>query len=317
MVKCSKCGVDIKDYDKYCSNCGAANINAVKHKKNNKFSKTVLVLIVVLLLIALLTSLFPHKELEYNNEEYNIQNELQEFLESTIVSPVVTNNTIKKINLSEVSKDKYDVNVSYFKDTESLLYFSGVDSQYYIKETIKTSNAYKKYINDITFECSDSTGTKYYIYYKDFNNLTLDNIDSNTTILDSNKNIINTTVQQEEKNYITNYKNSCQTYDYETIFRYAEDYEGENVKYTGKVVQVIETETLFVYYRVNVTQDEWGSYDDTVYVSYMPDEDSPRILEDDIITFYGTLSGLYTYESVLGASITIPEVSAKYIDINM
>lgn len=39
MVKCSKCGVDIKEDDKYCSNCGTANINAVKQKKTNKFSK--------------------------------------------------------------------------------------------------------------------------------------------------------------------------------------------------------------------------------------------------------------------------------------
>ena len=318
MVKCSKCGVEIKEDDKYCPNCGTANINAVKKmKKNNRFSKTVLVLIIVLLLVALLLSLFSSKELEDNNEEYNIQNELQEFLESTIVSPVVTNNTIQNINLSEVSKDKYDVNVSYFRDTDSLLYFSGVDSQFYIKETITTSSTYKKYINDITFECSDSTGVKYYIYYKDFNNITLENIDSNTTILDSNKNIINTTVEQEKANYITNYKNSCQTLDYDTIFRYAEDYEGQRVKYTGKVVQVIDSGLSLVSYRVNVTQDEWGFYDDTVYVNYFKDDDSTRILEDDIITFYGTLSGLYTYETVLGTFVTIPEVSAEYIDINM
>ena len=318
MVKCSKCGVDIKEDDKYCPNCGSANINAVKKKKkNNKFSKTVLVLIVVLLLVSFLSLLSSSKELENNNEENNIRKELQEFLESTIASATVTDNNIKNINLSEVSKDKYDVNVSYFRDTDSLLYFSGVDSQYYIKKVITTSNAYKKYINDITFECSDNEGIKYYIYYKDMPNITLDTIDSNTTILDSNKNIINTTVEQEKANYINNYKNSCQTLDYDTIFRYAEDYKGQQVKYTGEVVQVIETESDFVFYRVNVTKDEWGFYDDTIYVSYLKDEDSTRILEDDIITFYGTLSGLYTYETVLGASVTIPEVSAKYIDINM
>ena len=32
MVKCSKCGVEIKEDDKYCPNCGTANINAVKKK---------------------------------------------------------------------------------------------------------------------------------------------------------------------------------------------------------------------------------------------------------------------------------------------
>lgn len=33
MAKCSKCGVEIKETDKYCLNCGTANINVVKKKK--------------------------------------------------------------------------------------------------------------------------------------------------------------------------------------------------------------------------------------------------------------------------------------------
>ena len=38
--------------------------------------------------------------------------------------------------------------------------------------------------------------------------------------------------------------------------------------------------------RVNVTKDEYGLYDDTVYVEYLPaSEEGGRILEEDIIPF--------------------------------
>ena len=40
------------------------------------------------------------------------------------------------------------------------------------------------------------------------------------------------------------------------------------------------------------------------------------ILEEDIITFYGMADGLETYESVMGQQISIPKITAMYIDIN-
>lgn len=51
-------------------------------------------------------------------------------------------------------------------------------------------------------------------------------------------------------------------------------------------------------------------------MSYELPEGAPRILENDIVTFYGICEGTYTYESVLGSNITIPSVSALYMDIN-
>lgn len=40
-----------------------------------------------------------------------------------------------------------------------------------------------------------------------------------------------------------------------------------------------------------------------------------RVIEDDYITIYGISSGLITYESTLGASITIPGVLIDKIDM--
>ena len=38
-----------------------------------------------------------------------------------------------------------------------------------------------------------------------------------------------------------------------------------------------------------------------------------KILEDDVITLWGTLDGTETYETIFGASVTIPRFEALYI----
>lgn len=90
---------------------------------------------------------------------------------------------------------------------------------------------------------------------------------------------------------------------------------GTKVKLKGKVVQVSEgiyTNGL----RVNITKDEYGWYEDTIYVTYVQEEGADKILEDDIITIWGTAEGEYSYTSIMGASITVPYVSAEYLEIN-
>ena len=68
-------------------------------------------------------------------------------------------------------------------------------------------------------------------------------------------------------------------------------------------------------YRINTKKSSYGYYDDTIYVMYLSDEEGNRILEDDIVTVYGEYTGLYSYESVMGATITIPSMYAQYIAI--
>ena len=93
---------------------------------------------------------------------------------------------------------------------------------------------------------------------------------------------------------------------YDDLFRNNEQHVGKTARYRGEVVQVIEG-LLGDYYelRVNVT---WNGifWDDTVYLSY----EGPRLLEDDLIDFVGNVDGLFTYESILGQRITIPEMTA-------
>lgn len=59
-----------------------------------------------------------------------------------------------------------------------------------------------------------------------------------------------------------------------------------------------------------------GDSNKVVLVSYEPSIMASRILEGDNITFYGTYFGIVTYESTMGAQISVPYVQAEIIDIN-
>lgn len=96
---------------------------------------------------------------------------------------------------------------------------------------------------------------------------------------------------------------------YEQLARTPDDFEGEKVKFSGKVVQVMEGGSdIQIRLAVN------DSYDTIVYGSYSPDTVSSRVLEDDHVTIYGTSVGTISYKSTMGGTITIPGVLIEKID---
>ena len=98
----------------------------------------------------------------------------------------------------------------------------------------------------------------------------------------------------------------CKNYSYDSIARYPDDYMDKYIKLSGKVLQ-----DGGAYYRI--AKD--GNYDNVVYVNaFLVNKDGGKILEGDYVTVYGTCGGEKTYTSIMGASITIPLVMAKYID---
>lgn len=109
----------------------------------------------------------------------------------------------------------------------------------------------------------------------------------------------------------------CAEYNYKDIARYPAEYKGKNAKFTGKVVQVLEDpNSNVINLRMDIAQDEYGYWSDTIYVLYERKSiNEQRILVDDIITVYGQLSGLCTYTTVLGDTISIPEISIIYYDL--
>lgn len=111
-----------------------------------------------------------------------------------------------------------------------------------------------------------------------------------------------------------NYKKQCKSISYDNLARDPDKYISQYVKFTGQVIQVME-DGHDVQLRVDVTKGEYGIYEDTVYVEYVYSDGESKILEEDIITFYGVSAGTITYETVMGDEVTIPGVAAEYIDI--
>jgi len=98
---------------------------------------------------------------------------------------------------------------------------------------------------------------------------------------------------------------------FDQLARTPDEYELEKVKFTGTVIQVMEGDDV-IQIRFAVNDD----YDQILFCEYDPSIVTQRVLEDDTITFYGISFGLYTYESTMGASITIPAVVIDKIEFS-
>lgn len=130
----------------------------------------------------------------------------------------------------------------------------------------------------------------------------------------------NTNTQQtNEKSEVSkaDYQKQCKKYDYNELARNPNKYKGQKIKFTGEVIQVQEGWFNSVTLRVNVTKGEYGFWEDTIWVDYTySDENESKILKDDIIDIYGEFKRQKTYTTVLGSSMSIPQIDAKYISLN-
>lgn len=96
---------------------------------------------------------------------------------------------------------------------------------------------------------------------------------------------------------------------YDQLARTPDDYIFEKVKFRGKVVQVIEGDGITqIRFAVN------GDYDQILFGEFDATAVDSRVLEDDTITIRGLSSGLITYDSTMGGSISIPGVSINEIE---
>ncbi len=122
--------------------------------------------------------------------------------------------------------------------------------------------------------------------------------------------------QQEAKKQEKDYRTACKMIDYRDLARNPDKYKGELFKFTGEIIQVVEPvwgNTVSL--RINVTKGDYGIYKDTIYATVELPAGSDRLLKDDIVTIYGECDGLYTYNSVLNSSVSIPKISIKYFEL--
>ncbi len=112
----------------------------------------------------------------------------------------------------------------------------------------------------------------------------------------------------------TQWKESAEEIPYDDLFRYAEDHKGKRVYYQGIVIQTLQRDDD-AQLRVNVTTPHTALFDlNLVFLHY---NDPPvRVLEGDQVEFVGRMNGTITYESIMGAEITIPELIVLSLIIN-
>jgi hypothetical protein len=101
-------------------------------------------------------------------------------------------------------------------------------------------------------------------------------------------------------------KSQALTLSYDDLFRNNEQHKGKVVTFFGQVVQTNNVGKDKYLLRVNVSPELRGFWKDDVRVDYS----GPRILEDDIVEFVGSVEGLWTYTAVLGNERTIPHIRA-------
>jgi hypothetical protein len=102
--------------------------------------------------------------------------------------------------------------------------------------------------------------------------------------------------------------------DYGSLAREPTKYSGAIVTFQGKVVQAVESGSS-VTLRIAVTTGNYGSYVDTVYVDYRKSTPSEsRILEGDVVRFWGEFTGIKSYTAVLGNAVQIPHVIARVVE---
>lgn len=108
--------------------------------------------------------------------------------------------------------------------------------------------------------------------------------------------------EEEKKGYDTGIT-------YDQLARTPDDFVGKKVKFSGKVLQVMEGKGET---QVRLAVD--SNYDTVLLAAYTDGTTNERILKDDTITIRGVSTGLMTYESTMGGEITIPAVLVDKIE---
>jgi len=110
------------------------------------------------------------------------------------------------------------------------------------------------------------------------------------------------------------FKRSCKKIAYSALARNPKKHDGKNIRIYGQIIQVVEDGSDTVNFRVGTKNSGYGSYyDDVFLVEYTYGPNESRLLEDDMVTMWGTYGGTYTYESTGGGDITVPLLYAKYV----
>ena len=106
-------------------------------------------------------------------------------------------------------------------------------------------------------------------------------------------------------------QNTVENLNYEELFRNNSQYVGKIVHYVGKIIQAQENSNNSYTLRVNVTEKEHGLWEDDLFLNY----EGERLLENEIVEFWGEVKGVKKYTTVLRTSRSIPEITVLHLEI--
>jgi hypothetical protein len=102
-------------------------------------------------------------------------------------------------------------------------------------------------------------------------------------------------------------KSGCKEINYNQLNNYPDNYYGDNIKISGRVLQIVENsyENNYLLMYVN------DNYNQLAYVEYY---NNTNIAEDDYITVYGVFAGRYSYTTTNGGTNSVPSLYGAILE---
>jgi len=111
------------------------------------------------------------------------------------------------------------------------------------------------------------------------------------------------------------YKGRCMPVSFRDLAQNPRKFLYQNLQVTGKVIQVIELDSRYhLGLLMHITENEDGSWKDSIYITFWIKPNEDRMLEGDIITAYGIGSETYAYENPLGGNTSLPWIRGQYYE---
>lgn len=201
---------------------------------------------------------------------------------SARVSVYVPSIAVEKMEYDVTSKDGVDIVLKYYGQVENFS-FSPESCIYYQADMTRTGE-------EITIHIDPIRAGKAI--------LTLADKADNKSTMRITLNIDHSACYDSQSYPVGNYTN---------IMRSPSSFDGSNMSITGYVLQISEG-----WFSTTLRIATSGRYNNVFYVT-CSSEVAKGIIEDDLVTVYGSCSGTETYKTVLGGSITIPSLEAEKI----
>lgn len=116
--------------------------------------------------------------------------------------------------------------------------------------------------------------------------------------------------RREKAREESNFKARATSISYAELEKSPGKHTGTDAVFTGQIAEIFEDGGEGVM-RLQVTDQGYEIWTDDIWVDY---EGTTSATRDDVVTVYGTMTGVKTYETQIGGERSIPEMSAKYID---